>query len=156
MSEKLDEMYRDIIMDHYRYPRGKKRLDHADLENMGKNPACGDEIELSLKMDGDKVADIAIGCQGCAISIASGSMLSEIVKGRSVEEVKKIAAVVKALIKGEPLPKDHGLDLGDIEALQGVKNFPVRIKCALLAWTTLTDSLETYENKLPSHVTSTE
>jgi nitrogen fixation NifU-like protein len=144
MSGKLDDMYRDIIMEHYRFPRGSKDIHHADLVNEGKNPACGDEIEIKVEMKDDKVENVLVHCAGCAISVASGSMLAEIVKGKSLSEIKKIAAVVRALLKGEEVETD--MELGDLEALKGVKQFPVRIKCALLSWTTLVDAIEAREH----------
>jgi nitrogen fixation NifU-like protein len=144
MSDKLDDMYRDIIMEHYRFPRGSKNIQDPDMVNEGKNPACGDEIEIRVKMHDDKVENVLVHCAGCAISVASGSMLAEIVKGKSISEVKKIAGVVRALLKGEEISDD--IDLGDLEALKGVKKFPVRIKCALLSWTTLVDAIEAREH----------
>lgn len=156
MSNPLDELYRDIIMDHYRYPRGQKKLDRADMSGEGNNPLCGDEIEVRLKLDGDTVQDLSVGCRGCAISVASGSMLYEIVRGKSLDEVRQVAAVVKALIKGEALPPNINIDMGDLEALQGVRKFPVRVKCALLAWTTLTESIESFERQEVRHITTTE
>jgi nitrogen fixation NifU-like protein len=150
----LDELYRDIIMDHYRYPRGRKKLEDADVRNEGQNPVCGDEIELSLKLNDDRVDDVSVDCMGCAISVASGSMLADAIKGKSLPEVKRIAAAVKAILKGEPLPED--VEMGDLEALSGVKNFPVRIKCALLSWTTLVDGIEALEKGVEAIVTSTE
>ena len=154
MPEPLDELYRDIIMDHYRYPRGRKKLEDADVRNEGQNPVCGDEIELSLKLNDDRVDDVSVDCMGCAISVASGSMLADAIKGKSLPEVKRIAAAVKAILKGEPLPED--VEMGDLEALSGVKNFPVRIKCALLSWTTLVDGIEALEKGVEANVTSTE
>lgn len=154
MPEPLDELYRDIIMDHYRYPRGRKKLEDADVRNEGQNPVCGDEIELSLKLNDDRVDDVSVDCMGCAISVASGSMLADAIKGKSLPEVKRIAAAVKAILKGEPLPED--VEMGDLEALSGVKNFPVRIKCALLSWTTLVDGIEALEKGVEAIVTSTE
>ena len=156
MSNVLDEMYRDIIMDHYRYPRGTQKIDTPDVENAGRNPSCGDEIEMYIKVNHDVLQAISIGCTGCAISIASGSMLTEIVKGKTLEEVKKIAAVVRAMIKGEDIPEDIDIDLGDLEALKGVKKFPVRVKCALLSWTTLAAGIEALEKKKPAGIVSTE
>jgi nitrogen fixation protein NifU and related proteins len=144
MSGKLDDMYRDIIMEHYRFPRGSKKISHADLVNEGKNPACGDEIEIKVEMKDNKVENVMVHCAGCAISVASGSMLAEIVKGKSLSEVKKIAGIVRALLKGEEI--DENVDLGDLEALKGVKQFPVRIKCALLSWTTLVDAIDAREH----------
>lgn len=154
MNDSLDALYRDIIMDHFKYPRGTTKLTDPDIDNEGKNPTCGDEIEVAVKLNGDKVEDIFVGCKGCAISVASASMLSEIIKGKSVAEVKKIAGIIKAMLKGEE-PKES-MDLGDLEALKGVKNFPVRIKCALLAWTTLIEGLDAFENEREAKISSTE
>jgi len=154
MSENLDKLYRDIIMDHYKYPRGKKKLDSADVTSEGKNPVCGDEIEVQLKLEGDKINDISIECLGCAISVASGSMLADTIKGKSLEEAKKMAAAIKAILKGEK--PDGDFELGDLEALEGVKNFPVRIKCALLSWTTLIEGLENWENGRKGETVTTE
>ncbi|MEE9555069.1 MAG: SUF system NifU family Fe-S cluster assembly protein [candidate division Zixibacteria bacterium] len=145
MSNNLDDLYRDIIMDHYKYPRGKSKIADANILNEGKNPVCGDEIAVSLKVNGSLVEDISVNCMGCAISIASGSMLAETLKGKTIDEIKKIAKVVKAILKGEE-PSEN-TDLGDLEALEGVRKFPVRIKCALLSWTTLIDGLEAWESE---------
>lgn len=153
-AEPLDDLYRDIIMDHYRYPRGRKKLAEADIVNEGQNPVCGDEIAVSLKLSEGKIEDVAVECMGCAISVASGSMLADAIRGKTIGEVKKIASAVKAILTGEPAPSDIGV--GDLEALGGVKNFPVRIKCALLSWTTLVDGIESMENGKVSKVTTTE
>ena len=156
MSENLNSLYRDIIMDHYRYPRGKKHLEQASIKGEGKNPTCGDEIEMELKIDHDKVEDLSIICKGCAISVASGSILSEIIKGKSLDEVKKIAGIVKSMLKGGQDDGSDGMSLGDLEALKGVKDFPVRIKCALLSWSTLMDSLKSWEDRGNIKISSTE
>jgi len=154
MSVQLDELYRDILMDHYKYPRGNKSLDHPDIENQGENPLCGDSINMQIKIDNQAISDIGIKCVGCAICSASTSMLAEILEGKSLTEVKKIATMVKKLIKGEEYQAD--LDLGDLTALEGVKKFPVRIKCALLAWTTLIDGIKAWEKGGKINVSSTE
>jgi nitrogen fixation protein NifU and related proteins len=154
MAEKLDEMYRDIVMDHYRYPRGRKKLPDATIRKEGQNPVCGDEIEVALKLQDDRVEDISVECLGCAISTASGSMLADAIKGKTISEVKVIAGAIKAILKGEEPPTE--IDLGDLEALAGVKNFPVRIKCALLSWTTLIDAIESVENGKDIKTSSTE
>lgn len=142
MSSALDEMYREIIMEHYRSPRGKKPIDRADISSGGQNPSCGDEITVEAEVEGGTLKDIHVACHGCAISVASGSMLAEIVKGKSFEEIEKIAEVVKKLLKGEitELPEEYG----DIDALAGVRKFPVRIKCALLSWVTLVEGIRKY------------
>ncbi len=154
MNENLDSLYRDIIMEHYKYPRGKKKLEDPDVTSEGKNPVCGDEIEMKVKLDGDKIEDISVDCLGCAISVASGSMLADTIKGKSIEEVKRIASAIKAILKGEK--PDEDFDLGDLESLEGVRKFPVRIKCALLSWTTLIEGLKNWENGKKSEIASTE
>ncbi len=104
MSDHLDDLYRDILMEHYRFPRGKHPLAHEDIHNEGQNPSCGDEIELALELDGEKVKNVYVSCMGCAISVASGSMLAEVTKGKTLEEIKKIAATIKAMLdrRGPP------------------------------------------------------
>ncbi len=145
MTNIMNEMYRDIIMEHYRDPRGRKHVTSPDITNEGHNPLCGDEVELAISLDGDRINELGIHCVGCAISTASGSILSELVEGKTIDEIKRIAEHVKAYLTGEidELPDD---DMGDLEVLQGVKQFPVRIKCALLAWTTLIESIEHWEH----------
>jgi nitrogen fixation NifU-like protein len=143
MSEPLDDMYRDIILDHYRSPRGKKPLEKVDITSDGFNPSCGDEIFLQVELDNGTVKDIHVDCRGCAISVASASMLAEVIKGKSIEHAREIAQIVKKMLKGEKA--DIPDDLGDLDALQGVRNFPVRIKCALLAWVTFMEGIKNYE-----------
>jgi len=135
----LDEMYRDVVLDHYRSPRGKKKLAHCDRQNEGLNPVCGDEISLCLALDGDHIRDVAADCRGCSISVASASMMAELLPGKSLDETRRLIATFKGMMHGHPAPKD--LDIGDLDALEGVQKFPVRVKCALLAWTTLEDAL---------------
>lgn len=144
MTASLDDMYREIILDHYRAPRGKKPVGHADISTRGQNPSCGDEISLDVEMDKGIVKDVHVNCHGCAISVASGSMLAEAVKGRPLAEVVRIAEIVKKMLKGEEVEIPD--DIGDIDALKGVRQFPVRIKCALLAWVTLIEGMKSYEN----------
>jgi len=138
----LDEMYRDVILDHYKAPRGKKKLAHASVSSEGHNPSCGDDIHLEIELDQGTVKDVHVDCKGCAISVASGSMLAEEVKGKSLKEVKKLAETIRGLVKGEIDEPDS--DIGDLTALKGVRQFPVRVKCALLAWVTLVEGLEKY------------
>ena len=145
MNENLDDMYREIILDHYKAPRGKKPLDDKNIKSNGHNPSCGDELTMELKVDNENcVQDIHVNCKGCAISVASGSMLAEHIKGKPLSEVKKISETVKKILKGEDV--DIPEDIGDIDSLRGVRQFPVRIKCALLAWMTLLEGVNKYEN----------
>ena len=156
MNDSLDQMYREVILDHYRSPRGRKPLDRSDVSSEGHNPSCGDEIEMKLKVNvNDEVEDVFCDCKGCAISVASASMMAELLKGRKVEDVESIAQTVRGLLKGEDIAIPE--DLGDIDALKGVRQFPVRIKCALLAWVTLLEGLKNYHNgDSDKAVTSTE
>ncbi|MCK4302584.1 MAG: SUF system NifU family Fe-S cluster assembly protein [candidate division Zixibacteria bacterium] len=154
MNEQLDDMYREIILDHYRSPRGRKPLEKADIKSDGSNPACGDEIEMQVEMDNDTIKDIHVNCKGCAISVASGSMLAEITKGKPIDEVRRIAELVRRMLKGEQVEIPD--DLGDIDSLRGVQQFPVRIKCALLAWATLVEGLKSYEDGHKNASASTE
>jgi nitrogen fixation NifU-like protein len=140
---KLDEMYRDIILDHYRSPRGRKPIEKKDFASEGHNPACGDDITLQIALDNGNVNEVYAECKGCAISTASGSIMAEHIKGKSIDEVKQLAQNVRKMLKGEPA--DLPEDIGDIDALEGVKQFPVRIKCALLAWITLIEGIKNFE-----------
>ena len=135
----LDEIYRDVVLDHYKSPRGRNSLENADTTAEGFNPLCGDEVIIELSFDGDRIADVSVQGRGCSISVASGSMLAELLPGKTRKEAETILKAFKAMMHGEPLPE--GLDVGDLDALTGVQKFPVRIKCALLAWTTLEDAM---------------
>jgi nitrogen fixation NifU-like protein len=156
----LGALYRETVMDHYRSPRGHKKLDRIDITREGYNPVCGDKVRLSVKMSEDGVEDIAVDCKGCAISVASASMLAELLPGKSRTEIERLAEAFRQMMHGKPLPED--LDLGDLDALEGVQKFPVRIKCALLAWMTLLEALHNSrngsdkENAITSTVTEAE
>ena len=142
----LVELYREVILDHYRNPRHKGSLSHSDFHAEGLNPSCGDEFSLDLVVDSGTITEVATQGQGCSISQASGSMMADAIKGKTVDEVKEITAKFKLMMAIEegdsPVdPARPGAVLGDLEALQGVRKFPVRIKCADLPWTTLADAL---------------
>ena len=142
----LDELYRQVILDHYRSPRRAGRLTDPDAHADGHNPLCGDEIALDLAFDGDKVTDAAVLGRGCSISQASASMRADRIVGLTRDEVASLTHRVKQLLdieEGDPGidPSRPGAALGDLEALAGVRRFPVRIKCADLAWTTLEEAL---------------
>jgi nitrogen fixation NifU-like protein len=148
----LDTLYREVVLDHHRHPRGNRRLDVFDAEAAGQNPSCGDEVSLQLRLDGDRIADVAVRSRGCAIATASGSMLAEIVRGRTLDEARLLADAFRAALRGDAAAPDVDLgDLGDLEALTGVRKFPVRVKCALLPWVTLLDAvLDRLERSGPS------
>jgi nitrogen fixation NifU-like protein len=133
----LKELYRDVILDHNRSPRNFGRLDPADATAVGRNPLCGDKLDVTLRMDGDRLADLRFEGQGCAISVASASLMSEAVKGRRREEIEQLYQQVHALMTGHP----GNTDLGKLAALGGVAEFPARVKCASLCWHTLNAAL---------------
>jgi nitrogen fixation NifU-like protein len=153
----LEDLYREIILDHYRNPRNRGELPtppaHAET---GFNPLCGDEITLYVQLDGDQLTDVKLTGQGCSISQSSASMMSTAVKGKSVTEARAVIRTFKAMmsIHEHRLDGDDGdgdgpsedrapeVPLGDLEALQGVVKFPVRIKCATLSWNTLAQALD--------------
>ena len=143
----LEELYRQVILDHYRNPRRRGKLSGVHVHAEGLNPSCGDEFFLDLRVEDGVVTDVAIDGQGCSISQASGSMMTDAILGKSVEDVRTVSNQFKLMMgidEGED-PLDHerpGAVLGDLEALQGVRKFPVRIKCADLPWTTLADALD--------------
>ena len=135
----LDALYREVVLDHYKRPRGRAKVEHPNLCTSGFNPTCGDQVMLSLEVEGDRVRGVEAQCMGCSISVASTSMMAELLQGRTREEVLLLIEAFRGMMHGhEP---DPNLDVGDLEALSGVAQFPVRIKCALLAWTTLQDAL---------------
>jgi nitrogen fixation NifU-like protein len=153
----LEDLYREIILDHYRSPRNRGELPVPPAHKVeGFNPLCGDEVVIFLELDPvtETVSDIKIEGQGCSISQASTSMMSAAVKGKTLAEVDQLIRAFKALMSihesklegesdGADLAADlEGVRLGDLEALQGVVKFPVRIKCATLAWNTLQQGIE--------------
>lgn len=134
----LDDLYRDVILDHYSHPRNKGALSPADIVREGANPLCGDEIRLSLVVRDGIVRDVRFEGKGCSISQASASMMTERIKGQPISEAQRLIGAFKALMRGETSTDD----LGDLEALQGVRKFPVRVKCATLGWVTLEQALD--------------
>ena len=139
MSLPLDELYREIILDHYKQPRNRGELDPRSARVEGNNPLCGDEIQVDVRLSDGELEDLAFQGRGCSISQASASMMTEAVKAHSVEDVQRLIDSFKAMMHGQDVDLD---ELGDLEALEGVQKFPVRIKCALLAWTTLEEALK--------------
>lgn len=144
----LEDLYRDVILDHYRNPRHSRPLDQPDASAEGVNPLCGDEVTVELSLEGDRVTDISVRGQGCSISQSSASMMSEAVKGKTRREIEDLADRFHRMMTEEEEngagldPSRPGAVLGDLEALQGVRRYPVRIKCASLPWTTLEQALD--------------
>jgi len=132
-----DDLYREIILDHYRRPRHAGRVNHPDATVEASNPLCGDEITLTVRRDDGKLAEVAFEGQGCSISQASASMLCDSVTGLEADAADRLAQSFRdMLIAGGP-----PVDVGDLEALQGVKAYPVRVKCATLAWNALLQAI---------------
>ncbi|OEC03170.1 nitrogen fixation protein NifU [Lysinibacillus sphaericus] len=128
----LDQLYRSVIMDHYKNPRNKGSLETDAVTIDMNNPTCGDRIHLTLKVNDGVVEDAKFDGEGCSISMSSASMMTQIIKGKKVEEALELADIFSKMMMGEEYSDKY--DLEDVEALQGVSQFPARIKCATLAW----------------------
>jgi nitrogen fixation protein NifU and related proteins len=137
-----DELYRETILDHYHNPRNQGVMEQPTVEAEGVNPLCGDELTLFLDVDSGNINDIKIKSRGCSINTASGSMMTELMAGIPIEKAEELINIFKTMM----LEKDKDItlpdEMEDLEALQGVKRYPVRIKCALLPWNTLLEAIE--------------
>lgn len=152
----LEELYREVILDHYRSPRNRQALGRSNAAADGNNPLCGDDVRVELLIEEGRVSAIGVTGHGCSISQASGSMMGDAVKGESLDSVRTLTGRFKGMMSIDA-NSDPGLDpdrpgavLGDLEALQGVRKFPVRIKCANLPWTTLEEAIKGFEENGPS------
>src|SRR5690348_10181384 len=130
----LDDLYRRVIMDHYKTPRNRGKLEASAISIELNNPTCGDRIILQMQVEDDKVVAAKFDGEGCSISLSSASMMTDAIKGKTLEEAVEMADKFSSLMKGEPVEFN---DYEDIEALSGVNRFPARIKCATLAWNAL-------------------
>ena len=154
----LEDLYREIILDHYRNPRNRGELPAPPaVRSEGFNPLCGDEVQVYLDVHDGVVDDIRISGQGCSISQSSASMMSQAVKGRSLPEARALLHAFKSMMsiedghdRDDADDAEPGVKMGDLEALQGVVKYPVRIKCATLAWNTLAQGLDEAESGDPS------
>jgi nitrogen fixation NifU-like protein len=139
-SAEIGALYQEMILDHYRRPRNKGALEKADATVEMKNPLCGDEITLQVAFEGNSVCDLRFSGRGCSISQASASMMTQLVKGKSGEEIDSIRKQFRDLMLGNATTADES-QLGSLRALSGVARFPARVKCALLAWNALETAL---------------
>ncbi len=137
-SGDLRELYQEVIFDHNRSPRNFHKMDDADRVAEGHNPLCGDQLTLYVRLANGVIADASFVGHGCAISTASASLMTEAVRGKTVEEVEALFRDFHALLTGVP---PEGRDFGKLEVLAGVREFPVRVKCATLAWHTLHNAI---------------
>lgn len=136
----LKELYRDVILDHNKHPRNFGRLEPADAHADGHNPLCGDRLSVFVKMNGDRIEDLKFEGKGCAISTASASLMTEAVKGKDKATIRNLFGQVHNLLTKQDAPA--GAELGKLAALQGVREFPSRVKCASLCWHTLNAALD--------------
>lgn len=136
----LDDLYKEVILEHYRRPRNQGDIPNPDVSVDLKNPVCGDEITLDLRLDAGRVSDIKFHGKGCSISQASASMMTQSVQGKTTEDAIDLLGRFRGMMRGELEPE--AADVGDLESLTGVRHFPVRIKCAMLAWEALSKGLE--------------
>jgi nitrogen fixation NifU-like protein len=151
-----EDLSREIILDHYQNPRNHGRLDHPTLANRGHNPLCGDEIELSVGIDAadERITEIAFSGRGCSISQASASMMTEAVKGQRLDEADAaVQRFTQGMANREPAPAELE---DELDALQGVKKYPARVKCALLPWTTLRETVALYRHREPTPIAGEE
>jgi nitrogen fixation NifU-like protein len=139
-SAEIGALYQEMILDHYRRPRNKGTLENPDASVDIRNPLCGDEIGLQVAFDGDSVRDLRFSGRGCSISLASASMMTQLVKGKSTEEIDTIRKRFRDLMLGDTSVADDP-QIGSLRALSGVARFPARVKCALLAWNALESAL---------------
>ncbi|UOE93679.1 MULTISPECIES: Fe-S cluster assembly sulfur transfer protein SufU [Bacillaceae] len=141
LGNNLDTLYRQVIMDHYKNPRNRGEFDGDSLTVNMNNPTCGDRIQLQMKVEDGKITDAKFVGEGCSISMASASMMTQAVKGLEVKEALVMSDIFSDMMLGKDYD-DSTFDLGDIEALQGVAKFPARIKCATLAWKAMEKGLQ--------------
>lgn len=147
----LDELYQDLILDHYKNPRCKGCLANADSQCELRNPLCGDSIEVTVKVKEGLVQEIAFQGHGCSISQAGASMMTELCKGKTVSEVRELCKVFRGMMRGDKSKEEIHV-LGDAVSLEGVRKFSARIKCALLAWDVIERCMDQLEGKnSPAH-----
>jgi nitrogen fixation NifU-like protein len=142
MNDELRDLYQSVILDHSRKPRNFGELHGEGCVHVhGDNPSCGDEIDVYLKLNGGKIEDIKFNGQGCAISQASASMMTQKIKGKAREEATQMATVFRGIVTGKDRQLDQEDDLGELTLLEGVQHFPQRVKCAMLSWRALEQAL---------------
>jgi nitrogen fixation protein NifU and related proteins len=140
-SAQVGALYQEMILDHYRRPRNKGEIENPDETIVMKNPLCGDEITVQVRYEGDAVADVGFSGRGCSISQASASMMTQLVKGKSRDEIEGLRSRFREMVMGDATAQEDK-SLGSLRALGGVSKFPARVKCALLAWNALEEALE--------------
>jgi nitrogen fixation protein NifU and related proteins len=140
-----DDLYKEVILDHFENPRNHGKIEDATVSEKGMNPLCGDELELHLKLEGESISDISFEGKGCSISQSSASMMTELVKGMNKDQARDLMQKFKSAIL-EDSQQTFSDEEMDLEALLGVKKYPVRVKCAVLAWNTLEQAIGKEKN----------
>ena len=148
MNSELNELYKQVILDHNKNPRNFGELEGANHSAEGHNPLCGDHIELDIKVEGDKIEDIMFHGAGCAISKASASIMTTLLKGKTIEEAKKLFEDFRDIVTADPNEDIDTMDLGKLAVFCGVREFPARVKCASLAWHTMIQALDRAEENV--------
>ena len=145
-EDKLDNLYQEIILDHYRRPRNPNIVLNPQIHAEGFNPFCGDRIIITANFDKDGVVnEVGMEGEGCAISQASAAMMGEILKGKTLESISSLTETFRGMMRGNNLSEKDIELFGELMALEGVREFPVRIKCALLAWSALDEGINNYK-----------
>ena len=142
--DEIDELYGSVILDHYRRARNAGRLEGADIEYDELNPICGDRVVLQLRVRDGRIDEAGFHGEGCSISQASASMMTDLLKGKSLEEAEELAELFRDMMGGRSPTEEERAGLGDLESMLGVRKFPVRIKCALLGWVALEEGIGEY------------
>lgn len=146
MNPELRELYQQVILDHYRNPRNRGKVESANRHADGVNPLCGDKISIHLKIENDTVQDIGFQGSGCAISTASASMMTDALKGKKKQEAEAMFKEFHELVTEEKPSKPHCPSLGKLAIFEGVREFPMRVKCASLAWHTMHSALNNHKD----------
>ncbi len=141
MIDQLDELYRDVILEHFKHSAHAGELPDAQIHANGSNPLCGDDVQFDVKMNRDRIEQVRFHGKGCAISQATSSMLAQELEGKSIAEARALIEALKGLMQGQ----EPNRDVGDLEALSGVRKFPVRVKCAALSWNIVEQGLAAYK-----------
>ena len=138
----LQDLYQELILDHNKRPRNRRKLDHPDRRVEGFNPLCGDRVTVYLQLDGDVISDVTFEGNGCAISTASASLMTETLKGKTATEARAMFDRFHHMVTGETGTGEGGPELGKLEVFSGVSRYPARVKCASLAWHAVHAALE--------------
>ena len=149
MLEQLDELYREVILDHFKHSSHAGELPEAPIKAEGNNPLCGDEMAFFLQLGNAHIQQVRFRGKGCAISQAAASMLAQQLEGQTLEGASRLIEAMKAMMQGST--PDPSVELGDLEALSGVRKFPVRVKCAALSWSVVEQGLREYHQRSTEH-----